>query len=135
MHSLDGKHAFITGGASGIGRAIAENFIANGAAVTIADFSESGAEVADQIGATFARCDVSDEDQVTAAFEQAVAANGKLDIVKTAGYWLDGAQDRGIKHICWDGCMFSNAVLEDQGTWNTILDAMIKVRDAHGWNE
>ncbi len=31
--------------------------------------------------------------------------------------------------------MFPNAVLEEQGTWNTILDAMIKVRDAHGWNE
>jgi hypothetical protein len=66
---------------------------------------------------------------------QADDPNGKLDIVKTAGYWLDGAQDRGIKHICWDGCMFSNAVLEDQDTWNTILGAMIKVRDAHGWNE
>ena len=40
---------------------------------------------------------------------------------------------RGIQHICWDGCMFPNAVLETQETWNTILDAMIKVRDAHGW--
>jgi len=60
--------------------------------------------------------------------------NGKLDIVKCAGYWLKDATDRGIKHICWDGCMFPNAVLETPDTWNTILDAMIKVRDAHGWN-
>ena len=30
--------------------------------------------------------------------------------------------------------MFPNAMLETQETWNTILDAMIKVRDAHGWN-
>jgi hypothetical protein len=28
--------------------------------------------------------------------------------------------------------MFPNDVLETQKTWNTILDAMIKVRDAHG---
>ncbi len=59
--------------------------------------------------------------------------NGKLDIVKCAGYWLHGAQERGIQHICWDGCMFPNDVLETQQTWNTILDVMIKVRDAHGW--
>ena len=30
--------------------------------------------------------------------------------------------------------MFPNATLEDPATWNTILDAMIKVRDAHGDN-
>jgi sugar phosphate isomerase/epimerase len=60
--------------------------------------------------------------------------NGKLDITRCSGYWLEGAADRGIKHICWDGCMFPNAMLEDGATWNTILDAMIKVRDAHGWD-
>jgi sugar phosphate isomerase/epimerase len=59
--------------------------------------------------------------------------NGKLDIVRCAGYWLKDAPSRGIQHICWDGCMFPNAVLEDSKTWNTILDTMIKVREAHGW--
>ena len=56
--------------------------------------------------------------------------NGKLDIVKCAGYWLKDAEQRGIKHICWDGCMFSNATLEMPETWNTILDTMIKVDDS-----
>ena len=60
--------------------------------------------------------------------------NGKLDIVECSKYWLDGASDRGIQHICWDGCMFPNAMLEKQDTWNTILDVMIKVRDQHGWS-
>lgn len=60
---------------------------------------------------------------------------GKLDITATAGYWLKGAKDRGIRHLCWDGCMFPNSTLENPQTWNTILGAMIKVRDAHGWNE
>jgi hypothetical protein len=60
--------------------------------------------------------------------------NGKLDIVKTAGYWLKDAKSRGLRHICWDGCMFPNAMLENPNTWNTILGTMIKVRDAHGWN-
>jgi hypothetical protein len=57
-----------------------------------------------------------------------------LDIVKCAGYWLQDARARGIRHICWDGCMFTNKVLETPNTWNTILDAMIKVRDKHGWS-
>jgi sugar phosphate isomerase/epimerase len=56
--------------------------------------------------------------------------NGKLDITQAASYWLKDATSRGIKHICWDGCMFPNAVLEKQATWNTILAAMIKVRDS-----
>ncbi|MFP6617884.1 MAG: TIM barrel protein [Pirellulaceae bacterium] len=60
--------------------------------------------------------------------------NGKLDITATAEYWLRDASARGINHICWDGCMFPNETLENPQTWNTILDAMIKVRDAHGWN-
>ncbi|MFT4550807.1 MAG: hypothetical protein ACI8XO_003609 [Verrucomicrobiales bacterium] len=64
---------------------------------------------------------------------QADDPNGKLDIVECSGHWLEGAQDRGIQHICWDGCMFPNAVLEEQATWNTILKSMIDVRNAHGW--
>jgi sugar phosphate isomerase/epimerase len=58
--------------------------------------------------------------------------NGKLDIVQCAGYWLKDFSARGIKHICWDGCMFPNATLETPKTWNTILATMIKVREAHG---
>ena len=60
--------------------------------------------------------------------------NGKLDITRCAGYWLKDAADRGIEHICWDGCMFPNATLENADTWNTILKAMIDVRDSHGQN-
>ena len=65
---------------------------------------------------------------------QADDPNGKMDIVKCAGYWFEGMQDRGVKHLCWDGCMFPNEVLETQQTWNTILAKMIEVRDAHGWD-
>lgn len=53
--------------------------------------------------------------------------NGKLDIAKCSTYWLKDAASRGIRHLCWDGCMFDNDVLESQKTWNTILKAMIDV--------
>jgi sugar phosphate isomerase/epimerase len=63
--------------------------------------------------------------------------NGKLDIVRHAGFWLkddSGAPTRAVKHICWDGCMFPNAVMTQQKTWNDILGVMVGVREAHGWD-
>ena len=69
---------------------------------------------------------------------QVTDPDGRLDIVKHAGYWLrnnDGELTRTMRHICWDGCMFPNAVMERQDTWNSVLSAMVKVRDAHGWTE
>lgn len=63
--------------------------------------------------------------------------NGKLDIVRDAGAWLRddaGNVTRAVQHICWDGCMFPNEVMLRQQTWNEVLQAMIAVRDAHGWN-
>ena len=63
--------------------------------------------------------------------------NGKLDIVRRAGYWLRdeaGQPHMRYQHICWDGCMFPNAVMTEQKTWNDILSVMVKVRDAHGWD-
>ena len=44
--------------------------------------------------------------------------NGRLDIVKHAGYWLrdeNGDLTKTMRHICWDGCMFPNAVMEIAG--------------------
>ena len=59
-------------------------------------------------------------------------------MVKHAGYWLrdeNGDLTKKMRHICWDACMLPNAVMEDQQTWNNVLAAMVKVRDAHGWTE
>lgn len=56
--------------------------------------------------------------------------NGKLDITECSKYWLKDYQERNIKHICWDGCMFSNATLEDPQTYSNILKAMIDVAEA-----
>jgi sugar phosphate isomerase/epimerase len=63
--------------------------------------------------------------------------NGKLDIARAAGAWLrdaHGHPTRALQHICWDGCMFSNATMMKPETWRSILATMIAVRDAHGWN-
>jgi len=63
--------------------------------------------------------------------------NGRLDVTHHAGFWLrgdDGEPLRAVAHVCWDGCMFPNAVMEDQATWNDVLATLLAVRDAHGWS-
>ncbi|RXK47612.1 sugar phosphate isomerase/epimerase family protein [Aquirufa rosea] len=68
---------------------------------------------------------------------QATDPNGKLSVAEDAGFWLrdeKGELTKAFKHICWDGCMFSNEVMLQQKTWNDILATMIKVRNAHGWS-
>jgi len=88
MGKLSGKAAVVTGGASGIGRAIVETFAAEGARVVIADIQEeAGAGVAARVdGAVFQRTDVTCEADVEAAVARAVSEFGTLDImVNNAG--------------------------------------------------
>lgn len=54
---------------------------------------------------------------------------GRLDVVECSQAWLAGHEQRGIRHICWDGCMFPNATLHRPETWTTILALMMRVRD------
>ena len=73
---LAGKVAVITGAASGIGKATATEFIRNGAKVTLTDVQDDvGRAVAAGLGpdASYARCDVTDEAQIAAAVDLAVA--------------------------------------------------------------
>lgn len=87
MGMLEGKVAFITGGASGIGAGTAQRFAQEGARVMLADVQpEEGARVRDEIvaaggEAAYVDCDVSDPDAVRAAIEATVSRFGGLDIV------------------------------------------------------
>ena len=69
---LDGIAALVAGGASGLGEATARELVARGARVTIADLNEErGEALAGELGATFAKADVTDEAEVRAAVEAA----------------------------------------------------------------
>lgn len=79
--SLAGKRAFITGGTSGIGRAVAEAFVAREAAVVVADITD-GTAVAKEIGARFVSVDVSNETSVQEALQEAGRlCGGNFDVV------------------------------------------------------
>jgi len=63
--------------------------------------------------------------------------NGKLDVVRHAGFWMRderGEPTKAFEHICWDGCMFPNATMMEQKTWNDVLRLLLDVRSAHGWD-
>lgn len=90
---LDGRHAVVTGGAQGIGRAVSERLIANGARVTIWDRDgDLAAATAQEIGATARALDITDPDAVVAAAAEA----GAIDIL------INNAGIAGPSHKLWE---------------------------------
>ncbi|GGO79604.1 SDR family oxidoreductase [Nonomuraea cavernae] len=79
MNRFDGKVAIVTGAAQGIGRAYARALAAEGAAVVVADLSERGAAVADEIKGLYVRTDVSDPGSVAAMADAAAERFGGID--------------------------------------------------------
>lgn len=89
MNSIDlqGRRAVVTGGAQGIGRAIAERFLASGAQVTLWDRDRALAgQTAETLGCAFVQVDMTDWDAVRSAAARTEAEMGAIDIlVNNAG--------------------------------------------------
>lgn len=93
IFSLVGKTALVTGGGSGIGKAIAELFASRGAKVYVLDIaSQSGSDAQTIAGRAIASlsCDVTDGQEVEQAVKRVVEETGRLDIV---------VNNAGISHI------------------------------------
>ncbi|MGW5647016.1 3-oxoacyl-ACP reductase FabG [Saccharopolyspora sp. NPDC003752] len=134
---LQGKVAVITGGAKGIGFAIAENFVAQGAKVVLADINADHAqESADKLGgkgtALGVACDVTDPDAVQAAIEAAIGEFGSLDVmVNNAGITRDATMRKMTLddfeavldvHVkgAWLGTRAAAAVMREQGSGSIV---------------
>jgi D-threitol dehydrogenase (NAD+) len=127
--SLRGKTALVTGGASGIGAAIAEAFVAKGARIAVVDLKADAAQQrAAQLGSDsrgFA-CNVADAAAVTATVDEVLAAFGRIDVlVNSAGIAvLAPAEDLTLD--AWDATIDVNlkgTFLVSQAVGRHMLDA------------
>lgn len=90
MNQLDfnGRHAIVTGGATGLGFAIAQRLLASGGSVSLWDRDQAGRQAAEKLGAgaTFVEVDVTDQTSVREGLESTVRRSGRIDaLVNSAG--------------------------------------------------
>jgi NAD(P)-dependent dehydrogenase (short-subunit alcohol dehydrogenase family) len=82
LTSLTGKVAVVTGGASGIGKAVVERLAAEGATVVVVDVNDAdGPKVAADAGGRFVKLDVGDADAWGPFVDDVVATEGGLDVI------------------------------------------------------
>jgi 3-oxoacyl-[acyl-carrier protein] reductase len=138
MGLLDGKAAVVTGAAQGIGRAIADTFAREGAAIVIGDVNLEAAEAAaaaltaQGARALAVRCDVTSEPEVGAMVDTCVTELGTIDImVNNAGVTRDATLRRMTLedfrtvidvHLqgAWLGTRAASAVMREQKSGSII---------------
>lgn len=106
---LEGRKVLITGAASGMGRAIAELFKAEGASLALLDINQAGVTAAaEALGAFGAGCDVTDRDEVNRVTMQAGERLGGLDGLVNAAGILEIAPFAELTHDSWDRMLAAN---------------------------
>jgi 3-oxoacyl-[acyl-carrier protein] reductase len=127
---LTGQTAVITGGAQGLGFAIAQQFVAEGARVVLGDMNLEATEVAaKQLGgadrAAAVRCDVTSADDVDGLVAAAVDRFGGLDImVNNAGITRDATMRKMTEE------QFDQVIaVHLKGTWNGLRKAAAIMRE------
>ncbi|MFZ3583948.1 SDR family NAD(P)-dependent oxidoreductase [Loktanella sp. DJP18] len=123
----DGRHALVTGGGSGIGRAIAEALAAAGAEVTI---TGRRAEVLEEVAATSPRLhalvmDVADEGSVRDGVAQAAAARGPIAICVANAGIAEGGPFMDTSLAAWRKTMTTNL----DGVFLTFQAALASLPD------
>jgi 3alpha(or 20beta)-hydroxysteroid dehydrogenase len=89
VFSLDGKIAIITGGGTGLGRAVSIRFARAGARIVVANRSNSS-QLAEKLGGVYIQTDVSKEEQMCRLMEETINTFGRIDIiVNNAGIFVD----------------------------------------------
>ena len=131
---LKGKVAIVTGSGRGIGRAIAQSFANEGAAVVLAEIDLAAGESAQQAirasggEAIFVPTDVSDEAQVRALVQKSVDRFGRIDVLCNNAFVLFFQQEtraHELSNETWDRTMAVNL----RGYWLTskyVIPAMLR---------
>lgn len=137
---LAGRTAVVTGGASGIGRAIAASLRSQGAHVVIGDIdAERGPQVATELDAQFVPCDLSSRAGCSQLVDAACVATGGVHIlVNNAGYQHIAPVDKFPEDV-WDdmvALMLTAPFLLTRYAWPSMVDAgwgrIINMSSIHG---
>jgi NAD(P)-dependent dehydrogenase (short-subunit alcohol dehydrogenase family) len=127
--TFENRHVVVTGGASGIGAAIAERFANAGAPVTIIGRNiERLRATAERLGAYAARADVTVRDEVEAAMSGAVAAQGPIHILVNNAGSAEAASFPNTDQTLWDRMIAVNLT----GTYlctHAVAGAMVAAGD------
>ena len=142
---LEGKVGIVTGGCSGIGYAIAQLFLEEGANVVVADYNASGEEIVSKLGygkdrVRFIRTNVSKEEDVKAMVDFAVETFGKVDAavacagVPGSGAILDQSLDdwHRILSVDLDGVFLTGKYVIKQMLEKGIKGSIINISSIGG---
>ena len=106
---LQGRHAFITGGGTGIGAAAATHLNAAGAKVTVAGRRmEPLQQIAERLGGYAVPCDVTQPDQIAKAFEEARTLNGPIEMLVVNAGIAESAPFHKMSRESWDRIVATN---------------------------
>jgi 3-hydroxybutyrate dehydrogenase len=106
---LEGRHALITGGGTGIGAAAAQHLHAAGANLSLLGRRlEPLNAVTDELGGAAIQCDVTDPDRIRAAFDEARAVNGPIDLLIVNAGIAESAPFHKMSRESWDRIIATN---------------------------
>lgn len=126
MSDITGRHALVTGGGSGIGKAAAHALIGAGATVTITGRNaEKLAGAAEELGCSQQVADVTDRERLAAGFESAVEQNGEISILVNNAGVAEASPFARTTDEFWDHIVAVNL----HGVYNCtrlVVDAMLE---------
>ena len=106
---LEGRHALITGGGTGIGAATARLLSEAGEKITVTGRRREPLEaIAGEVGGTIAICDVTDRDAIERAFDEARAANGPIDLLVVNAGIAESAPFHKMSRDSWNRIIATN---------------------------
>ena len=106
---LEGRHALITGGGTGIGAAAATHLHAAGAKITVTGRRKEPIEaIAAKIGGAAVQCDVTQPDQIANAFDEARKQNGPIELLIVNAGIAESAPFHKMTRESWDRIIATN---------------------------
>ena len=107
--ALEGRHALITGGGTGIGSAAAEALAGAGARLSLLGRRLEPLEAtAEKTGGSVIQCDVADADRIRAAFDEAREANGPIELLIVNAGIAESAPFHKMTRESWERIMSVN---------------------------